>query len=87
MGKKIPVNRVSGDPHKFYSIPCEENVSSEKQKRGDVVRHREPTNTDSIDNKNVHAKPVSSQIHFFADSTIDWGKNAMKAKFYTLNFL
>ena len=82
----FPVNSVSGDPSNFYCIPCGKTVSCEKQGRGDVVRHCDPTKVDSNHNKNVRAKTVSSQIPFVADSSIQ-DKNVMKAEILHTGFI
>ena len=82
----FPVNSVAGDPSKFYCIPCGKPVLCEKQGRGDVVRHCNPTKVDSNHNKNVRTKTVSSQIPVVADSSIQ-DKNVTKAKILHTEFI
>ena len=61
-------------------------VSCEKQGRGDVVRHCDPTKVDFNHNKNVRVKTASSQIPFVADSSIQ-DKNVMKAEILHTEFI
>ena len=62
----FPVTSVSNEPGSFYCIPCMKKVLCEKQGKRDVERHCDPTKTNSLHNKNVRAKKISSQIPFTA---------------------
>ena len=63
--KTLPITSVRKNPGFFYYIPCSKMLSCAKIDRRDVERHCDPTKEDSLRNKNLKAKKISAQRHYF----------------------
>ena len=64
--KEFPIQRANGNPQAFYCVPCKKSISCGHMGRGDVVRHCDPANKDSIHSKNVNAIKKTSKTAFMA---------------------